>query len=499
MEAHRESQKMTINRTPKELIELYWEEVWNKRNTQMIRELCADPITRHDPGCVTELSVDDQIARVNQQSEQAEPYFEHEVLHADDTTVTSVWNLHTRKGEPLELCGIEVFKAKDGKFTDCWNSTYMYGRWGRDGDKFDAVDLPPPGFINSAEEISSNWIQSVLYAAGIEAPRVAMVLVESIGHGNLSTTVRVTIGYNANAENALQSVVCKLTSPDPAAVAIAQQLDINRREVTVYKLLNKSKAVRSPHAFLSEVSEDGAGLNLVMEDLSTRTKLGDQIGGCKPDDAKAVVSEFAKLHAHFWEHPDIVDADWLYDRRNAPGSSNDIFNAGAKIFRQRFEGRVDAHCLDQMDRFVNHSYQWAQDHIIPRTLIHGEPRVDNILFEKGKEGLKAWLIDWQFADHGSPMFDSAYFLAGSLSPADRESCEEGLIAMQQQAIAQKAPDYSLETARREYAYSIPFALIGTVSAATVIPEGEHTDRLLMTLLERNIAALDKWDIYPDKG
>lgn len=29
------------HKSPKELIELYWTEVWNNRNAEMIRELCA--------------------------------------------------------------------------------------------------------------------------------------------------------------------------------------------------------------------------------------------------------------------------------------------------------------------------------------------------------------------------------------------------------------------------------------------------------------------------
>jgi thiamine kinase-like enzyme len=33
--------------------------------------------------------------------------------------------------------------------------------------------------------------------------------------------------------------------------------------------------------------------------------------------------------------------------------------------------------------------------------------VDNILFEDKPTGVEAWLIDWQFADLGSPMFDTA--------------------------------------------------------------------------------------------
>jgi hypothetical protein len=61
------------------------------------------------------------------------PYFTHRVLHADDSYVTSVWNMVSRDGRNAELCGIEVFRAENGRFTDCWIQLHEepLGRGGR--------------------------------------------------------------------------------------------------------------------------------------------------------------------------------------------------------------------------------------------------------------------------------------------------------------------------------------------------------------------------------
>jgi aminoglycoside phosphotransferase (APT) family kinase protein len=130
------------------------------------------------------------------------------------------------------------------------------------------------------------------------------------------------------------------------------------------------------------------------------------------------------------------------------------------------------------------------------TLIHAEPRVDNILFEDASDGPRAWLIDWQFADRGSPMFDTAYFLAGSLTLEDRRLCEETPIARHQAAIATVAPTFGPEEARRQYDQSLPFALVTTLGAATAMPAGEHENRLLATPLQRNLAALRNRGLIP---
>ena len=487
---------MAAHRTPKQLIELYWTEVWNNRNAELIRELCADPIIRHDPGSVTALSLEDQIARVRQQSEHAEPFFEHEILHADDTYVTSVWNMHTRKGARVDLCGIEVFKAENGKFTHCWNSSYVSGRWGREGDKAVPDNLPPPAFILGGANVTPNWLQAVFQHAGIDAPRISLVGIEPIGRGNLSETVKASITYNANASKAISSVVCKLTSAIPGAVDIAGLQDVYAREVAVYQLFGASPPLNVPRVYLAAASPGGRALNLVLEDLSRRTSLGDQIAGCSPAEAKAVIGEFAKLHVAYWKEPALQKADWLLGRKSKVEGTDDTFRAGAEIFRQRFTGRLEARYLDGMDRFLGQAAAWTRAKAGADTLIHGEARVDNVLFEVTPDGPAAWLIDWQFADLGSPMFDTAYFLAGSMVSEDRKACERELIAQHQSAIARRDPAYTLDRALREYADALPFALFTTVGAATVIPPGEHADHLLMTLLRRNVDALIDWNAFP---
>jgi hypothetical protein len=118
------------HRSPRELIELYWDEVWNKGNVELIRELCDDPIVRHDPGKVTALTHDQQIERVRNSVASLKPRFTHEILMADDVHVTSVWNMYSTSEKYPFMCGIETFRARDGRFTDCWNPPYGFALWG---------------------------------------------------------------------------------------------------------------------------------------------------------------------------------------------------------------------------------------------------------------------------------------------------------------------------------------------------------------------------------
>jgi hypothetical protein len=113
------------------VLERYWEEASNQGNYELIRELCADPIVRHDPeGKITELSHEEQIARVKMGREDFGGIIHRIITHADDTYVTSIWELTSEKDENVNLCGIEVFKVENGKLAHCWNTPYGNGKWG---------------------------------------------------------------------------------------------------------------------------------------------------------------------------------------------------------------------------------------------------------------------------------------------------------------------------------------------------------------------------------
>jgi hypothetical protein len=480
-------------RTPRELIELYWERVWNRREAELIREICADPIIRHDPNSVTALSHDEQVNRVRQQSAEMEPFFTHEVLLADDTYVTSVWNMHTRKGERIELCGMEVFKAENGRFTDCWNSTYSPGRWGREGDTSVPHDLPPPALLSSVEQIDTHWIQRVLRHAGLDVPRVGLVRTKPIGQGNVSSTVKVRVDYNADAGDAPRTLIAKFHSQVPEANALVARYGIYRREAAIYTLFGAEPPLRTPRVYLAKVAPDGMSINLVLEDLSERCRLGDQISGCGTEEARAVIDELAGLHLRYLNAPELDMIDWGGERPFADGLAAETYAAGAAIYRERFAGRLDPEEFALIDAFVPLVGSWAAARPAHRTLVHRDPRVDNVLFETGVDGaLAAYLIDWQCAGIGDPQFDLAYFLTGSLSPEDRRRCERDLIQRHAARLREVDASYTDEAALEAYRRNAVSGLQATVAAAVAIPSTPATDQLLLALVRRNCAAVADW-------
>ena len=115
--------------TPRQLIELYWEEIWNKGRVELIRDLCGNPMVRHEPGKIVRLTHDEQIARVSKVVEDIRPHFTHEVLIGDDRHVSSVWTMRSQSEKIPFMCGIETFRAENGRLIECWNPPYGFKLW----------------------------------------------------------------------------------------------------------------------------------------------------------------------------------------------------------------------------------------------------------------------------------------------------------------------------------------------------------------------------------
>ena len=118
-----------MTRSALETVELYIEHTSNRGDPAWVPILCANPLRRHDPGKITDMSHEQQMDRFrNSTLREKEPYFTDIVLQAQGEYVTWVWNMALRKGD-REACGIELFKVVDGLITDVWNSSYMEGAW----------------------------------------------------------------------------------------------------------------------------------------------------------------------------------------------------------------------------------------------------------------------------------------------------------------------------------------------------------------------------------
>ncbi|RTL67769.1 MAG: hypothetical protein EKK42_13165 [Pseudonocardiaceae bacterium] len=77
---------------PVHVVRRYLDEIYHDGRVEIVREICADPVVRHDPGRRTELSHQEQIDRIGADLPQWQPFFTAEVLTGDAEFAVLVWH-----------------------------------------------------------------------------------------------------------------------------------------------------------------------------------------------------------------------------------------------------------------------------------------------------------------------------------------------------------------------------------------------------------------------
>ena len=329
------------------------------------------------------------------------------------------------------------------------------------------------------------WLRGVLARGGHDAEGVTLASSEPVSAGNTSEILRLTL---AGARGALpETLVAKVPRLLPDGTAPPADIFGYDREVAAYRAFGPAQPFRIPRAWAAE--QDKYGFTLLLEDLSAGCRPGDQIGGCGIGDARAVLRELAALHARYWRSPEIDALDWPSHRwRNAERTAT-LYAAGAVVVRQRYGGYLDEAALAAIDAAAPLIRGWAATKPFASTLIHADPRVDNIIFVDGEAGgSRACLIDLQSISIGDAAFDLAYFLTGSLEPDERAACEADLIAAHAAIVRRVDPTYDDALAWTRYRQFAICGLVGTLSAAGVLGERANMHQI-GTLARRNCAAV----------
>lgn len=106
-------------KTPLEVAHRYVDQVWNKHKVELIPELCADPVLRHDFTRDFHINHQQQRERIlSHVSKQL--HFKIVFSHGDAQFATIVWQI-TSANSDFQMAGIEVMKVVDGKIVENWN------------------------------------------------------------------------------------------------------------------------------------------------------------------------------------------------------------------------------------------------------------------------------------------------------------------------------------------------------------------------------------------
>jgi hypothetical protein len=328
---------------------------------------------------------------------------------------------------------------------------------------------------------------------------VAGFRVEQIGTGQMSRNYRVAIEYESETDAGPRSVVLKTASPDETSRGTGLRLGIYEREIRFYRELAPRLNGALAACHVAAFEPEGGWFTLVLEDAAPAVQ-GDQIAGCTVKEARLAVRELAKLHAPLFGNPELSVTPWL-NQPNPLGQA--VMAPLLGMFLERYGDRVSPEHQDVCRQFVACLDDWVADRQPPLGLVHGDYRLDNLLFGAERARRRFVVVDWQTVSWGPAMTDVSYFLGASLSLEDRRACEQTLVREYlEQLQAHGVRDLTWEQCWLGYRRQSFLGLLMTVGPAVIVERTPRGDDMFMTSVARyaqQVLDLDAFDLLPQPG
>jgi len=351
---------------------------------------------------------------------------------------------------------------------------------------------PQPPVVDAVEDLTPEWLTAALRSGGLDVT-VASVDHRPVGTGQMAESHRLTLNYDADADAGPATVVAKVPAQGPESRA-AGAAGGYANEVGFYRDLAHTVTIRVPECHYAAIGSDLGRFVLVLEDLAPAEQ-GDQLAGCTVEQAGAAVETLAGLHGPRWCDPTLFDVTWL--QRVTPETSfflGELMRSATDGFVDRYRGRMSGDDIDTLQAFAAVTHDWLAARPERFGLVHGDYRLDNLLFGTAAGGSPAAAVDWQTLGVGLPARDLAYFLGNGLLPEDRRAHERALVERYHTAlVAQGVEGHSLDECWEDYCLGHGQGPLITVLGAMHVEQTDRGDDMFMAMISRSGQALRDLD------
>jgi len=349
------------------------------------------------------------------------------------------------------------------------------------------------------DSITPEWLSAVLRQAGaVEHAKVVSVSVRlvSAGSGFVGQAAHLHLGYDGKESGAPSTVFAKLSSADPAVRENLRAVGLYATEAGFYRdvAISEVLPMHVPRPYLSRYDDATAASVLLIEDLGD-ARFGDNATGLSPTDTRIAVRQLARIHAHFWESPELREFKWLRSFADDVEAISALYRAMLPEFEKRWAKYLTPSLLKSAKVFADVQTEYFNQYSLgPHTLIHGDYRADNFAFTATPEDGGFVVFDWQTSRRSRGARDLAYLLAGSISVRQRRDTEKSLVELYYETLlAGGVTGYSLEDCARDIRRGFGAPLSTAVIAGGMLDfSSERGADLIRQLLDRLGAALDDY-------
>ena len=310
------------------------------------------------------------------------------------------------------------------------------------------------------------------------------------GVGMMSSMSIIELEWE-DSKDTPSSLVLKLAAENDTNRAVSQQFNLYLKEVSYYKDLAPRTTARSPLVYASEIDEEH-NFFLLMEDVSSY-RMGSQVEGATLEECELCVDFLANLHASFWNQ--LSDVEWLPNMSGSDNATNMALGCEAgwpqlqAIFGEFVPDNIEAMRERYLAAIPTLQAKLDQQ---PKTLIHGDFRMDNMLFGQAPEHDALLVVDFQGPLKGNGIHDVAYLLSHSAKTDVRREHERDLIERYANGlITAGIKHYSVEKAWNDYRVGVLYSwTVAVVIAGTMDPANDRGFAWMSKMVERNGLAIN---------
>jgi hypothetical protein len=330
--------------------------------------------------------------------------------------------------------------------------------------------------IERPADLTVEWLSAAL---GVPVRDFAF---ERIGTGQMSECYRVGLTY-ADGDSGPNSLVLKVAASDQVSRQTGLALGLYEREVRFYTDI--APGIDGPiapchHAAFN--TETGA-FHLLLGDAGPAV-VGDEIRGATVEQATLALAELGRVHGPLLGDAAMANADWL--NRESPMNQTLIGQLYAGFY-ERYGDRIAPEHRAVCEQLVASFDAYVAAESAPQRahgLVHGDYRLDNMLFGEPGADRPLTVVDWQTVTWGPAMTDVAYFLGCALPDQLRRDHYDALLRAYHEALGANAL-LSLDDVRDGVRRQSFFGVMMAIVSSMLVAQTERGDEMFMVMLQRH--------------
>ena len=350
---------------------------------------------------------------------------------------------------------------------------------------------------NTPDDITPQWLTEALCSTGT-LPNVVItsLCIEPIAEFTCAGQLaRLHLSFSQSQLTLPSTLVVKLHAPDEPLRAKTRPFTPDKCEILFYQHLADEIHLRTPYCYYSAMNVTDGKYVRILEDL-TPAKVGDQIRGSTAEETALALRAIAGFHAHWWQSEKLEGFDWLV---GSPTDSDSIARWVLNQYQNAFPifvSKAGTLLTDAAKAFGEQLPEKLADKSQfrkpPRTLVHGDFRLENVFFgaSLGKQSFA--VIDWQDISRGEGVWDVAWFIGGCLQvTSNRQVEEQQLLKIYHETLkANGVNGYTFKACWEDYRLAMSRYFVQAVlMVASLNSENDRENKLAQAVAERFIAAI----------